>query len=334
MRKGPIKTQTRTLRGQRRLQKTRSYIVPGAGRCHLLDYRPETLPLEPGAVVTREFTVSAPRGAAPGEYISSVVVEHDLPAQGKGIALKQVTRHAMAVAITVPGPLVAGLATGAGRHTVSAGRSLVAMEVRNTGHTHLRPKVQIVVTDAAGAVVHRGTVTMDAVYAHTNAFVEQPLDRLLTQGTYMISATLTDPAKGVSVSAAPVPFEVANAEAVAAPQTSDALPAIGRALDTIRRGEASVWLLAGVAVGLLLTGLVIALAAVSLVQRRRRAGEPMPIPVDITRRARTSEPRTELAALSGLTIGQALAGTPPPRGPRRGPRVRALSKPRSARRTP
>jgi two-component system chemotaxis response regulator CheY len=233
-----------------------------------LDYRPETLQLEPGAQVTRDFTVSAPRGAAPGEYITSVVVEHDLPAQGKGIVLKQVTRHVVAVAITVPGPLVAGLATGAGRQTVVAGRSVVGIQVRNTGNTHLRPKGELVVTDAAGAVVHRGAVNMDTVYAHTTSSVEQPLDRLLPPGTYMISATLAD--KGVSVAAAPVPFEVAKAAPVVSPEAPGALPAIGRAVEKIRQGEASVWLLAGAAVGLLGTGLVVALVGAALVHRRRR----------------------------------------------------------------
>jgi hypothetical protein len=63
-------------------------------------------------------------------------------------------------------------------------------------------------------------------------------------------------------------------------------------------------------VGLLLTGLVIALVAVALVQRRRRSGGR--IAVDVPGRNRNSEPRAErLTALPGLTIGEALAGTPP-----------------------
>ena len=57
---------------------------------------------------------------------------------------------------------------------------------------------------------------------------------------------------------------------MAPPQNPGALPAIGRAVGDIRRGEASVWLLASAAVGLLVTRLLIALAAVALVHRRRR----------------------------------------------------------------
>lgn len=235
-----------------------------------LSFRPETLNLKQGAAVTEEFTVSAPRGAAPGEYISSIAVEHSLPAQGGGIALKQVTRQVVAVAITVPGPLVAGLSTGAGRHTIVAGHSVVAIGVENTGNTHLHPEGELVVTNAAGTVVHRGAVTMDTVYAHTDTAVEQTLDRLLPEGTYTISATLADPAKGVRVAAAPVPLTAAKPEVVAPPQKPGAFPAIGRAIGDLRRGQVPIWLLAIAAVGLLVTGLLIALAAVALVHRRRR----------------------------------------------------------------
>ncbi|MFA6112176.1 MAG: DUF916 domain-containing protein, partial [Candidatus Latescibacterota bacterium] len=47
-----------------------------------LSYPTEVLQLPAGQAATRDLTVSVPAGTAPGEYISSLILENDAPVQG------------------------------------------------------------------------------------------------------------------------------------------------------------------------------------------------------------------------------------------------------------
>lgn len=174
-----------------------------------LDYPGQVLTLQPDQISVRTFSVKVPKGTPAGEYITSVILENDAPIKDKGgVALDQILRQAVAVAIRVPGPLRSGLAIGDAHHKVAADRSVVAVDVTNTGNMHLTPKSKIVVHDDAGAVVSRATVPMDSFYARTTTKVEITLARTLQPGDYFVDLTLDDGKPGAHAAARNLPFTV------------------------------------------------------------------------------------------------------------------------------
>ncbi len=94
--------------------------APSGGTTSWVDYPADVFQLDPDQAVNRTFTVTVPAATPPGEYITSLVIENDEPVRGSGdVAVEQVLRQAIAVAVTVPGPLRGALTVGGnGSHTV------------------------------------------------------------------------------------------------------------------------------------------------------------------------------------------------------------------------
>ncbi len=154
-----------------------------------LSYPTQVLRLAAGAGVRRTFAVAVPTDAAPGEYITSLVLENDQPIRGSGaVGLDQVVRQAVAVVVTVPGPRSPGLAIGRASHKVVAGRSVVSIGVENTGNVRLKPLVTFALVDTTGTEISHSTMRMDTFYAHTQTSVEMQLAELLPPGTYTRAA--------------------------------------------------------------------------------------------------------------------------------------------------
>ncbi|MEV8147961.1 DUF916 domain-containing protein [Arthrobacter sp. NPDC080073] len=226
-----------------------------------LSYTPQVLQLPAGQGSTRTFALTVPDGTAPGDYITSLVLENDVPLQGSGsVVLNQIVRQAIAVSVHVPGPLQAALALGAASHTTTADRSVVDVQVKNTGTTNLKPAGQLVIRDHKGNTVSQAAVTMDSVYARTDTQVETTLDGKLQPGDYTASLTLKDAATEAAVDAT-VPFTVKDlAPATSAGEQQGQLPKIIQ--------DAS----AGPVPYLLVAGLLAALAGVAtLIQGRRKS---------------------------------------------------------------
>jgi hypothetical protein len=167
-----------------------------------LDYPTEVVNLSAGTSITRAFTVGVPRSTPPGEYITSILLENDKPIGGTGaVALNQITRQAIAVVVTVPGPRYPELAIGKASHTVVAGKSVVDVAVENPGNVRLKPVATVALFDAAANRISEATVPMDTFFAHTATFVEVPLAALLLAGEYTVRLTLEDAAQGVRAEA-------------------------------------------------------------------------------------------------------------------------------------
>lgn len=238
--------------------------VPSAST-RWLDYPTSVLTLQPGQAAVRSFTVAVPKGTPAGEYITSVVIENDEPIKGSGqVALDQIVRQAVAVAVRVPGPLRPGLAIGAASHQVAADRSVVAVDVRNIGNARLEPAAALVIHDEAGALVSRANVPMDSFYAHTDTKVEITLAKQLEPGRYTADLTLRDERRRAAATASGLPFTVA------APAKATAAPAsVGRQVIDVLQGERSGppgWALVVIGLGL---GLIV-VATVALIAGRRR----------------------------------------------------------------
>ena len=158
-----------------------------------IDYPTEVVRLPSGKASRRSFSVTIPAEAGPGEYITSLVLENDLPILDvDAIGLNQVVRQAVAVVVTVPGRRSPGLAIGAATHQTVAGISIVRVAVQNTGNVRDKPMVGFELVDWTGARISHATIQMGSFYAHTETYVEFPLARLLLPGTYAVRLTLDD----------------------------------------------------------------------------------------------------------------------------------------------
>lgn len=235
-----------------------------------VQYQSEVLSIEPGTGIRRTFTVTVPLDATPGERITSLVVQNDEPVStGTGVVIRQVLRQAVAVAITVPGPLVPGLRIGAARHGEVAGRSVLAVEVENIGNVRLRPTAEFTLTDGAGKVVSTARLPMGSFYAGTATLVELPLAALLLPGPYRIALTLADAERSVQGEARDLPLVVAAPpaaepaeigavrELTAVAQQLAATVSVGAAVEAVQLGAVAVSLVASlIATAGMLLGMV------------------------------------------------------------------------------
>ncbi|MBI5949963.1 MAG: DUF916 domain-containing protein [Chloroflexi bacterium] len=179
-----------------------------AGTTLWLDYPSKTVELEGGRALQQTFTVRVPADARPGEYITSLVVQNEKPttssAAGGGIAIQQVQRKVIAVAITVPGPRLPALTIGDLEHKVVAGASVIAARVNNTGNVRLRPAGEFVLRDSQGAEVTRYPIDMDTFYAGTSTTVEVPFEATLLEGGYIARLQLSDASGATAAQSAPL----------------------------------------------------------------------------------------------------------------------------------
>lgn len=238
---------------------------PGSGTTTWLDYKPSVLQLSPDDFVERAFTVSVPPATAPGEYVTSVVLEHDGPVEVAGSdSVDTPLRQAVAVTVRVPGPLHPDLELGTARHEVVAGRSVVSVAVDNPGNARLEPAGQVLVRDSAGAVVSRSAVAMGSFYAFTATTVEVTLEEPLAPGTYTVDVTLRDGQERAT--ARGLPLQVA-----APPQSRSGTSAADRVTEALRPSAGGVSLFPVIVA--LLAG---AGAAVALLRRARRPAVETP----------------------------------------------------------
>jgi hypothetical protein len=175
-----------------------------------VDYPAQTMTLDAGSAIQRSFTVSVPLSAKPGEYLTSIVIQGEASAAsaGTGVAIKQVVRQAIAIMVMVPGPQQPALIIGVASHSIVAGKSMISVELHNTGNMRLQPAGNLVLKDAAGKEVSRYPVKMDSIYAGTTTSFEVPFAGLLNVGDYMIALDLSDPKAGPLAKALALPLRI------------------------------------------------------------------------------------------------------------------------------
>lgn len=222
---------------------------PQSGPTRWVDYPTRILELPAGHGTVRDLVVEVPGGVEPGEYITSLAIENAEPIGGSGsVAINQVTRTVIAVAITVPGPRRPALEISGASHELVNGVSIVSFTLVNSGNVHLKPEGEFILQAEDSRLVSQAPVKVDTFFARTDAVVEVPLAEALRPGGYCASLSLRDAEQRASAVAECLPFSVGAAVAdtplppAGAPSTLDEL------LWWVAVGGASL-LLAAVVVG-------------------------------------------------------------------------------------
>jgi hypothetical protein len=184
-----------------------------------ITYPTKEVTLGPSDAITIDFKVEVPADTPPGDYVAALVIENAEPLRGSGsIAVDQVNRSAIAVAINVPGRRAPALAIGDVRQREVTGMSVVSFDVQNSGNVHLRPAGDFVLRNSAGDEIAASSVAMDTVYAGTSTLLEAPATELLGPGEYCAELTLTDQETGATDTTGCLTFTIV------APAGGDGLP--------------------------------------------------------------------------------------------------------------
>lgn len=235
------------------------------GSTQWLHYETQVLQLAPGHPVRRRVTVSVPAATAPGQYVTSVVLENSKPVEGSGsVALNQVIRQALAISIRVPGPLQPALAIHAAHHQLLADQSVVAVDVANPGNARLAPSGTMSIRDESGHLVHRSPIAMGSFYAHTSTRVEAPLPQQLPPGHYTVDLTLTNTEPAVRAVATELPLTIET------PESDSGLAGAGKRIKNLLPDFYSGLPTYALALAALAVFGVIALVAFALWRRRGR----------------------------------------------------------------
>jgi len=281
------------------------------GTTNWLDYPSDIVILRARSGVQRSFTVNIPRGTEPGEYLASVVIENAAPVKGTGsVALNQIIRTAIAVAIRVPGRLKGRLNIGAATHKFASGNSVVAVSVSNTGNRLLKPLASFAVEDSNGNIVTASTVQMDSFYAGTATAVELPLAAALAPGAYTVSLTLRDRARRTTVHATALPVNVDKPASA-----KDADGSSGRLAGVLQDVPGGLPVLP---IGCAVAALVLVAGSQVLVRQRRRhtgagpapATQTAPSPVALASRVTAPERPTVPMLATVAELAPAPAGAP------------------------
>lgn len=176
-----------------------------------LNYESSNLDLQPGETIERTFTVTVPPNAAPGQYIVGLIVQTANPiAVGSSTMLQQTLRKALAVLITVPGPVTPQFSIGEAWLRQSAQANSLLVDIANTGNILVRPAGELVLTSANGVLLVTAPVAMGSVYAGMSTQIEIPVPVLLEPGTYNVSVSLTDEVTGATASTPNLILEVTS----------------------------------------------------------------------------------------------------------------------------
>jgi hypothetical protein len=251
---------------------------PNTGTTQWLTYPAGDIDLAPGSAIEREFSVTVPSDARPGEYLTSVVLQNADPTSGDavgangGVVFNQIMRQVIAVAIDVPGPRSPAFEVGAISARTVAGRSSIAVEIRNTGNQLLKPTGELVVWDGAGNQLTEFPISMDSLYANTSTYVEVPFAERFQAGDYTAELTMAD-ASGVSATSHRVSIAIPDVAVDTVPQPIGVGPALAAThqapLPPATPSEPIVLAMIafGAGMGLMLTAVGVGF----IVYRRRRA---------------------------------------------------------------
>jgi hypothetical protein len=162
-----------------------------------IDYAAATYDLESNEGREVRFTVTVPEDAAPGNYVSVLVLQtvEAIPVAGTEL-LDQIIQKAIAIDITEPGDAKAGFDLGVPVYDESSNVPVLTIPLENSGDLRLRPPGSLTVTDASGNAVVTSDIAMDSVIARTSTTIELVLQQPLASADYLVDVSLVDAQTG------------------------------------------------------------------------------------------------------------------------------------------
>lgn len=187
------------------------------GPTRWISYPAATMTLQSKQMEKRPFTVSVPKGTAPGQYIAALIVQtnESVPIPGT-TAFRQIIRKAMKVTITVPGPVTPGFKLGAPTFVTEPSSRTLNIPITNTGNILVEPAGTFNVTTPDDKTVMTGPITMGVVYGGMSTGIQFSLAPQFQPGDYLISLDLKDARTGAAAS-------IKNAKATLAPPPAPAM---------------------------------------------------------------------------------------------------------------
>jgi hypothetical protein len=190
---------------------------PVSGTTTWLDYPDEILELPARQKIERTFKVTVPEGTAPGQYIAGLVLQTADPIAIQGTdMLRQIIRKAIAVFITVPGPVSPEMTIGQASVRQTGSATSLLIEIGNPGNVLLKPTGTVTMTTRSGDPVLTAPIEMGSVYAETSTSIELPIPTVLSPGDYVVSVELSDEATGVSAAEPVLSLTVIDPSTIAA----------------------------------------------------------------------------------------------------------------------
>jgi hypothetical protein len=176
-----------------------------------IEYPAETFAFEPGAGVERTFSVTIPEDTQPGQYIAGLALQTAEPIEVEGSSFfNQIIRKAIAVFIIVPGPESPEFSLGEPEVNTDGGSTGISIPLSNSGNILVKPKGELVLSDASGATVFRSPISMGSVYAGTTAPLSVKLQTAIPDGDYTISVELVDDATSATASLGDTSISIAS----------------------------------------------------------------------------------------------------------------------------
>lgn len=189
-----------------------------SGTSTWIDYPDEVVEFEPGKGIERDFTVTVPSDATPGQYIAGLVLQTAEPSPIQGNTLfTQTIRKTVAVLIVVPGAQDPEFSLGSVEVNTTAGITSVVIPVQNSGNVLVKPEGNLTLKNQEGATVFEVPVDMDSVYAHMTDPLAISLWTGIPDGEYELTVDLFDQASGAAASIQNQPITITMKEPASEP---------------------------------------------------------------------------------------------------------------------